>query len=109
MVTGSTVPISFVAKQHHIASFHHIWEAIAATLLVFYWKDGKTKPADILSKHWEFSTVCPLLKPNLFWHGDMALSRSQLNRCDKIPTKRPSSDPDGQGRNWKSSTSSDRA
>ena len=109
VVTSSTIPTSILTKQHHIASFHHVWEAIAAKLLVFHWKDGKTNPADNLSKCWEFPTVWPLLKPILFWLGDTALSKSQLKWSSKIPTKHPSSDPDGQGSNWKSGTSSLRA
>ena len=39
---------------------------------MFIWKDGKTNPADILSKHWEFPQIWPLLKPLLFWTGETA-------------------------------------
>ena len=35
-----------------------IREAIAAGYLQFNWKDGKSNPADILSKHWEFASIC---------------------------------------------------
>ena len=106
VVTSSTTPTSILAKRHHIASFHCVWEAIAAELLVFHWKDGKPNPVDILSKHYKYSTDLQLLKPILFWYGDTAQSKSQLMGSDIIPIKHSSSDPEGQGSNWKSATSS---
>jgi len=33
---------------------------------------GSTNPADILSKHWDFASVWPQLKPVPFWSGDTA-------------------------------------
>jgi hypothetical protein len=33
---------------------------------------GKFNPADILSKHWGYQTIWPILKPILFFHGDTA-------------------------------------
>ena len=41
-------------------------KAIAAGYLQFNWKDGKSNPANILSKHWEFASIWPQLKPLLF-------------------------------------------
>ena len=89
VVTSATIPTSIMAKWHHIASFHHVQEAIAAKLLIFHWKDGKTNPADILSKHWGISTVWPLHKPVLFWHGDSTLSKSQERGVIKFTSKIP--------------------
>ena len=48
-----------------------IWHPIIESgkqlqLNTFHWKDGKSNPADILSKHWEFTTVWPMLKPTEF-------------------------------------------
>ena len=31
---------------------------------------GTTNPADILGKHWDYSSVWHLLQPILFWKGD---------------------------------------
>ena len=31
---------------------------------------GKLNPADILSKHWSYATVWPVLRPLLFWMGN---------------------------------------
>ena len=72
VVTSSTIPNSTISKSHHLASYHRVREAIAAKFISFHWKDGKSNPADILSKHWEFATVWPMLKPILFWRGETA-------------------------------------
>ena len=63
--TRSTIPNSTISKRHHLASYHRVREAIAAKYISFHWKDGKSNPADILSRHWEFT----MLKPILFWRG----------------------------------------
>ena len=63
VVTSSTIPNSTISKRHHLASYHRVREAIAAKYISFHWKDGKSNPADILSKHWEIATVWPMLKP----------------------------------------------
>ena len=51
---------------------------------------GKSNPADILSKHWEFATVWPMLKPILFWRGETA---TQLKGSDRIPSTTPGAEP----------------
>ena len=79
VVTSSTIPNSTISKRHHLASYHRVREAIAAKFISFHWKDGKSNPADILSKHWEFATVWPMLKPILFWRGETA---TQLKGSD---------------------------
>ena len=85
------VPInSTISKRHHLASYHRVREAIAAKFISFHWKDGKSNPADILSKHWEFATVWPMLKPILFWRGETA---TQLKGSDRIPSTTPGAEP----------------
>ena len=37
----------------------------------FFHIAGTTNPADILIKHWDYSSVWPLLQPILFWKGDI--------------------------------------
>ena len=66
------IPIDAYTKRHHLTSYHRATEAIAAKYISSDWKDGKSNPADILSKHWEFATVWPMLKPILFWRGETA-------------------------------------
>ena len=90
VVTSSTIPNSTISKRHHLASYHRVREAIAAKLISFHWKDGKSNPADILSKHWEFATVWPMLKPILFWRGETA---TQLKGSDRIPSTTPGAEP----------------
>ena len=63
VITSSTIPNSLLSKRHHISAYHRVREAIPLIYLMFIWKDGKTNPADILSKHWEFPQIGPLLKP----------------------------------------------
>ena len=83
-------PIDAFSKRHHLASYHRVKEAIAAKYISFHWKDGKNNPADILSKHWEFATVWPMLKPILFWRGEPA---TQLKGSDRIPSTTPGAEP----------------
>ena len=58
-----------------------IREAIAAAYQQFHWKDGKSNPAD--SKHWEFASIWPLLKPLLFWKGDTSELTTKTNGSDR--------------------------
>ena len=90
VVTSSTIPNSTISKRHHLASYHRVREAIAAKFISFHWKDGKSNPADILSKHWEFATVWPMLKPILFWRGETA---TQRKGSDRIPSTTPGAEP----------------
>ena len=72
VVDNAAVPTSTLSKRHHALSYHRVREAIAAKFVVFHWIDGKKNPADVLSKHWDFVSVWPLLKPLLFWKGDVS-------------------------------------
>ena len=83
-------PNSTISKRHHLASYHRVREAIAARYISFHWKDGKSNPADILSKHWEFATVWPMLKPILFWRGETA---TRQKGSDRIPSTNPGAEP----------------
>ena len=83
-------PIDAYSKRHHLVSYHRVREAIAAKYISFHRKDGKSNPADILSKHWEFATVWPMLKPILFWRGETA---TQLKGSDRIPSTTPGAEP----------------
>ena len=102
VVTSSTIPNSTISKRHHLASYHRVREAIAAKYISFHWKDGKSNPADILSKHWEFATVWPMLKPILFWRGETA---THLKGSDRIPSTTPGAEPPRDVRDSGSATS----
>ena len=88
MVDSASIPTSTLSKKSTLASYHRVREAIAAEYLQFNWKDGKSNPADILSKHWEFANIWPLLKPLLFWKGDTDELNAKTKGSDRIPTKR---------------------
>ena len=90
VVTSSTIRNSTISKRHHMTSYHRVREAILAKFISFHRKDGKSNPADILSKHWEFATVWPMLKPILFWRGESA---TQLKGSDRIPSTTPGAEP----------------
>ena len=54
------------SQLHHLQKTH-IWHPIIESGKQLqpnsshsHWKDGKSNPADILSKHWEFATVWPI-------------------------------------------------
>ena len=61
VITSSTIPNPLLSKRHHISAYHRVREAIALNCLMFILKDGKSNPADILSKYWEFPQIWPLL------------------------------------------------
>ena len=84
------IQIDAYTKRHHLTSYHRVREAIAAKYISFHWKDGKSNLAYILSKHWEFATVWPMLKPILFWRDETA---TQLKGCDRIPSTTPGAEP----------------
>jgi hypothetical protein len=71
VITSSTVPTSVIGKRHHLTCYHRVREAIASGYIRFYWIESKQNPADILSKHWEFTTGWPLIKALLFWRGNI--------------------------------------
>ena len=87
VVTKPTIPTSTLSKRSHLAAYHRVQEAIAAGYQQFHWKDGKSNSADILSKHYRFTTIWPLLQPLLFWKGDTSDLASKSKRSDRIPTK----------------------
>ena len=79
VVTNSTVPHSILSKRHHFLSYNRVRECMASKAIKFYWKDGKTNPADVLTKNWDFVTGWPLLKPLLFWRGDVSALNDKIN------------------------------
>ena len=70
VVTSGSVPDSPLKKRHHALSYHVTREAIASGAMDFQHVPGDANASDILSKHWAYSAVWPLLKSVLFWPGD---------------------------------------
>ena len=94
---SASTPTSTLSKKSTLASYHRVREAIAVGYLQFNWKDGKSNPADILSKHWEFATIWPVLKPLLFWKGDTHELNDKTKGSDRIPANRAVSIPNPNG------------
>ena len=69
MVTSSTIPSSVLSKRSSALNYHRVREAIAAKVIRFHHVPGKSNPADILSKHFAYADVRPLLEPIMFWKG----------------------------------------
>ena len=72
VVNTAAFPHGKLHKRHDALSHHKTRCAIAAGVTSFHHVKGTTNPADILSKHWDFPSVWPQLKPILFWSGDAA-------------------------------------
>jgi hypothetical protein len=70
VITSSTESQSPLNKRHNALSYHRVREAIAAGVVEFHKILGADNVADVLSKHWGFQQVWPVLKPLLFWQGD---------------------------------------
>jgi len=87
VVDSSTGLRSRLHKRHNALSCHYIREAIAAKIVRFHHIAGDMNPADILSKHWGYQQVWPVLKPILFWQGD-----TMTIHHDQSPSERQGSD-----------------
>ena len=72
VVTSSTIPHSQLQKRHNALAYHRVREAIASGIIEMHHIPGDTNPADILSKHWGYQQVWPMLQATMFWHGDTA-------------------------------------
>ena len=70
VVDSATLPHAKLHKRHTMLSFHRVREAIASKMVIFTFVEGAANPADILSKHWGYQQIWPLLQPLMFWKGD---------------------------------------
>ena len=70
VIASTTVPHSQLSKRHSALSHPRVREAIAAQIMTCHHVPGEINPADILSKHWGYPQVWPILKAILFWQGD---------------------------------------
>ena len=69
-VDAATLPESRLHKRHLMLSFHFLKSAIATGAYKYVWADGKDNASDVLTKHWGYQQVWPILRPVLFWKGD---------------------------------------
>jgi len=67
VVNSSCIPEYNLKKRHNALAYHRVREAIAAGILVYFHIDGKTNPADLLTKFLTHGILWPLIKPILHW------------------------------------------
>ena len=70
VVDSSATPQSKLHKHHMALSYHCVHEAIAAGIVAFIHLPGTINPADLLSKHWAYFKIWPMLQALLFYQGD---------------------------------------
>jgi hypothetical protein len=89
VVNTASMPQGKLHKRHNALAFHRCRDAIAAGIIRFHHIPGKGNPADVVSKHWDFPSVKPLLRPLLFWEGDTAniAEYDKAKWGDKSPKK----------------------
>jgi hypothetical protein len=80
---NATVPHSLLKKRRNALSYHRVREAIAAKIIGFNKIDSNDNPAAVLSKQLGYNLAKALLKPVLFWRGDIDI----LSNSDDIWTK----------------------
>jgi hypothetical protein len=61
VVNTASFPHARLQKQHVALSYHKVREAVAAGILRFHHVRGKLNPADILSKHWDYTSIWNVL------------------------------------------------
>jgi hypothetical protein len=69
VVISALIPHSSIKKRHNTLSNHRVREAICDGIL--YLHKIHTKYGDVLSKHTGFTDAWPILRPLLFWKGEI--------------------------------------
>ena len=73
VVTSATLPHSTLTKRHNKLAFHRVREAIAAKHMGFYWIQSAYNLSGMLSKHWDYPTVYPMILKLLITRGNITL------------------------------------
>ena len=102
VVDTASIPHSKLHKRHNALSYHRTREALAAGITRYYHVKGKTNPADICSKHWDFPSVRNMLLPLLFRKWNKGRNdKEDPNEDPPVPALLPS-----KGSGGKTTTSS---
>jgi hypothetical protein len=86
VVNSSIQPHAKLHKRHNALSFHRVREAIASGVFVFMHIPGENNPADILSKHWGYSSVWHMLKTLMWVPGDTINAQGKSDKDDASST-----------------------
>ena len=73
VVTSATLRHSTLTKRNNILAFHRVREAIAAKFMTLYWIQSAYNLSDMLSKHWDYPTVYPMIQYLLITRGNITL------------------------------------
>ena len=87
VVGSASIPTSTLSKKSTLASDYR-QRSHCCRISSIQLERWKTNSADIMSKHWEFARIWPLLKPLLFWKGDTSELTTKTKGSDKIAAKR---------------------
>jgi hypothetical protein len=82
VVNSSVQPYAKLHKRHNALSFHRVREAIASGVIAFLHIPGENNPADILSKHWGYSSIWHMLNVIMFV-GEDADTINSPGKSDK--------------------------
>jgi hypothetical protein len=85
VIANSSIPHSSLSKRHNALAYHRVREMTAANILGYNWVDGKNNPADIVSKHWSYPHIWHLLKPLLFYSGNI---KELLDKEESVQERR---------------------
>jgi hypothetical protein len=95
VVNSAMQPFAKLHKRHTALSFHRVREAIASKKYVFTHIPGENNPADIVSKHWGYSSIWHMLRTIQYVEGD-TIGAPGKNEKLCVPESRRTSIPSGE-------------
>ena len=73
MVNSSNFPYARLHKRHNILSYHYVRSMIARGFISLNGLVSKSNLADIVTKHWGYSSAYPLIRPVVHHMGDTGM------------------------------------
>jgi hypothetical protein len=95
VVNSAMHPYAKLHKRHTALSFHRVREAIASKKYVFTHIPGENNPADIVSKHWGYSSIWHMLRTLQYVEGDTIGAPGKDGKLC-VPESRRTSIPNGE-------------
>jgi hypothetical protein len=71
VVISASIPHSTLEKRHNALSFHCVRKAICAVSMCLHKIGTKLDFGEVLSKHTAYNDAWPILRPLLFWNGEI--------------------------------------
>jgi hypothetical protein len=82
VIMSMMVPSSALKKKHNAIAYHHVYEAIAAGIIMFAHVESENNFADILTKPLGNEQFMKLVAPLLFW-------KPRFNHLDAVFLRLP--------------------